>query len=246
MIEIINLVKGFNGHRVLDGVNLTVRDGETLVIIGRSGGGKTVLLKHMIGLMRPDQGQVIVDSQEISQMPEGELGPVRLKFGMLFQGAALFDSLSVGENVAFSLREHSSLSEEEVSNRVRECLQLVGLKGIEDRKPAELSGGMRKRVGLARALASHPRVILYDEPTTGVDPVMADSINRLIVELHDHLRVTGVAVTHDMISAYRIADRIAMLHEGKIVQIGTPEEIRSTSDPVVKNFILGISGGNEV
>lgn len=246
MIEVINLLKAFNGRQVLDGVNLTVRDGETMVIIGRSGGGKTVLLKHMIGLMKPDQGQVIVDGQEISQMSEEALIPVRLKFGMLFQGAALFDSLTVGENVAFSLREHTPMSEREIGDRVRECLALVGLKEIEDRKPAELSGGMRKRVGLARALASHPRVILYDEPTTGVDPIMADSINRLIGELHDHLRVTGVAVTHDMISAYRIADRIAMLHEGKIIQIGTPEEIRNSSNPLVRNFVLGISGNNEV
>ena len=241
MIEIINLVKSFNSHRVLDGANLTVRDGETLVIIGRSGGGKTVLLKHMIRLMQPDAGQVIVDEKDLSQLNQENLKGLRLKFGMLFQGAALFDSLTVGENVAFPLREHTAMSEEMIRERVRECLELVGLKGIEELKPAELSGGMRKRVGLSRALALAPKVILYDEPTTGVDPIMADAINLLIKELHDRLKVTSVAVTHDMVSAYKIADRIAMLHEGKIIQVGTPEEIRYTANPLVKQFVLGIS-----
>lgn len=241
MIEIINLVKSFNSHRVLDGANLTVRDGETMVIIGRSGGGKTVLLKHVIGLMQPDDGQVIVEEKEVSRLDAGGLSALRLKFGMLFQGAALFDSLTVGENVAFPLREHTRMTEEEIRQRVRECLELVGLKGIEHLKPAELSGGMRKRAGLARALALAPKIILYDEPTTGVDPIMADSINLLIKELHDRLKVTAVAVTHDMVSAYKIADRIAMLHEGKIIQVGTPEEIRYTSNPLVKQFVLGIS-----
>ena len=242
----INLSKGFNGHWVLEGVNLSIRDGETMVIIGRSGGGKTVLLKHIIGLIQPDEGQVIVDGQEISRLTGKELAPLRLKFGMLFQGAALFDSMTVGDNVAFSLREHTQIPESEIQERVRECLALVGLKGIEHLNPSELSGGMRKRVGLARALAIRPRVILYDEPTTGIDPIMADSINRLIKELHDRLRVTGVAVTHDMVSAYRIADRIAMLHEGKIIQVGAPEEIRNTSNPIVKQFILGMSDKDEL
>jgi len=241
MIELINVAKRFNGHQVLDGLNLTIRDGETMVIIGRSGVGKSVLLKHIIGLMVPDEGQVIVDGQEISRLDSSELASLRLKFGMLFQGAALFDSLTVGENVAFPLREHTQMGEEEIRTRVQECLGLVGLKGIEHLKPAELSGGMRKRAGLARALAISPKVILYDEPTTGVDPVMADAINRLIKELHDRLQVTGVAVTHDMVSAYKIADRIAMLHEGKIIQVGTVNEIRSTSNPTVRQFILGIS-----
>ena len=241
MIEIINLVKDFNRHRVLDGVNLTIRDGETMVIIGRSGGGKTVLLKHIIGLMEPDEGQVIVDGQEISLFNGEELATFRLKFGMLFQGAALFDSMTVGENVAFALREHTHLSDSDIEARVAECLRLVGLSGIQHLKPAELSGGMRKRVGLARALAIQPKVILYDEPTTGVDPIMADVINRLIKELHDQLKVTGVAVTHDMVSAYKIADRIAMLHKGKIIEVGTPEEIRNSSNPLVRQFILGVS-----
>ena len=241
MIEIINLTKDFQSHPVLRGVNLTIRDGETMVIIGRSGCGKSVLLKQMIGLMRPDSGQVIVDGEEISRADAAALRRIRMKFGMLFQGAALFDSLSVGENVAFPLREHSEMAEEQIQARVRECLGLVGLSGIEHLKPAELSGGMRKRVGLARAVAMQPRVILYDEPTTGVDPVGADAINRLIKGLHDRLKVTSVVVTHDMVSATLIADRIAMLHEGRILQQGTVEEIRNTSNPVVRQFILGKS-----
>lgn len=245
MIEIINVTKRFNGNLVLDKINLTVKDGETMVIIGRSGVGKTVLLKHMIGLIRPDEGQVIVDGQEITWLSGYRLSRLRLKFGMLFQGAALFDSLTVGENVAFGLREHTTMEEEQIQDRVRECLAMVGLEGIEEQKPAELSGGMRKRVGLARALALRPKTILYDEPTTGVDPIMADVINRMIKGLHDQLKVTGVAVTHDMVSAYKIADRIAMLHEGKIIEVGTVDQIRSTSNSLVKRFILGQSQDGE-
>ncbi len=244
MIEIINLHKEFTGHPVLRGVNLTIRKGETMVIIGRSGCGKSVLLKHIIGLMQPDRGQVLVEGQEVSRLEGEGLQKLRLKFGMLFQGAALFDSMTVGENVAFALREHSRMPEREIEGRVKECLGLVGLAGIEHLKPAELSGGMRKRVGLARALAIRPEVILYDEPTTGVDPVMADTINRLIVELHDRLKVTGVVVTHDMTSAYKVGDRIAMLHEGRILQVGTVEETRSSGNPVVRQFILGLSDQN--
>ena len=244
MIEIINLTKHFGGYKVLDQLNLTIRDGETMVIIGRSGGGKTVLLKHIIGLMQPEEGQVMVDHHEISRMSGDQLSQIRLQFGMLFQGAALFDSLTIEENVAFALREHTSMSEEQIRQRVQESLERVGLRNIENLKPAALSGGMRKRVGLARAIAIGPRVILYDEPTTGVDPIMADAINRLIIQLHDQLKVTGVAVTHDMVSAYKIADRIAMLHGGKIIQVGTPEEIRSTSNPIVRQFILGQSSDN--
>ncbi len=245
MVELINLFKSFGGHKVLNGLNLTIRDGETMVIIGRSGVGKSVLLKHIIGLMQPDEGQVVVDGEDISELKGKALTAFRMGFGMLFQGAALFDSMTVGENVAFALREHTRMSEEEIQVRIRECLSLVGLKGIEHLKPAELSGGMKKRVGLARALAVKPKVILYDEPTTGVDPIMADAINNLIKELHDKLKVTGVAVTHDMVSAYKIADRIAMLHEGKIIEIGTPEQIRSTSNPLVKRFVLGIAENGE-
>lgn len=241
MIEIINLSKEFGRHAVLSGVNLTIRNGETMVIIGRSGCGKSVLLKHIIGLLRPDKGQVWVEGQEISRLEGEPLNRMRLKIAMLFQGAALFDSLTVGENVAFPLEEHAALSRSEIEARVRECLSLVGLSGIEHLKPAELSGGMRKRVGLARALALQPQVLLYDEPTTGVDPIMADVINRLIKELHDRLKVTGIVVTHDMVSAYKVGDRIAMLHEGRIAQVGTVDEIRSTMNPVVRQFILGIA-----
>ena len=244
MIEIINLFKSFNDQPVLRGVNITIREGETIVIIGRSGCGKSVLLKHIVGLMLPDQGQVIVDGIEVSRTG-ASLKEVRLRLGMLFQGAALFDSLTVGENVAFPLREHTSLGEEKIRTRVQECLEMVGLKGTENLKPAELSGGMKKRAGLARALAVQPRIILYDEPTTGVDPVMADTINRLIKRLRDRLKVTSVVVTHDMVSAYNVADRIAMLHEGRIAQVGTVEEIRSTTNPVVRQFILGVSENGE-
>jgi len=240
MIEIVDLFKSFNGKPVLKGVNLTVRDGETLVIIGRSGCGKSVLLKHIIGLLQPDRGQVIVDGFEVSR-PGADLKSVRLRLGMVFQGAALFDSMSVGENVAFPLREHTAMTEKEIVHRVRECLEMVGLGGTEDLKPAELSGGMKKRVGLARALALRPQIILYDEPTTGVDPVMADTINRLINQMRDKLKVTSVVVTHDMVSAYHVADRIAMLHEGQIAQVGTVAEIRLTHHPVVRQFIEGKS-----
>ncbi len=240
MIEIINVYKSFGNRPVLDGVSLTIRDGETMVIIGRSGVGKSVLLKHIVGLIYPDQGQVIVDGQEVSNLHGKDLISFRLKIGMLFQGAALFDSMTVGENVAFTLYEHTHMSDQEIKVRVEECLGLVGLSEIERMKPSELSGGMKKRVGLARALAIKPRVILYDEPTTGVDPLMAGTINRLIVQLHDKLKVTGIAVTHDMTSAYKIADRIAMLHEGKIIEVGTTQEIKNTSNPIVRQFILGI------
>ena len=241
MIEIINLTKEFGGHSVLRGVNLTIRDGETMVIIGRSGTGKSVLLKHIIGLLRPDEGQVIVDGDEVSRADDAALRRIRMKFGMLFQGAALFDSMTVGENVAFGLREHTDMQEAAIQDRIRECLGYVGLSGIEHLKPAELSGGMRKRVGLARALAIKPGVILYDEPTTGVDPIGSDAINKLINSLHDKLKVTGIVVTHDMVSAFKIADRIAMLHEGRILQVGTVNEIRSSPNKTVQQFITGNS-----
>ena len=241
MIEVVNLYKRFGEHPVLKGVNLTVRDGETMVIIGRSGCGKSVLLKHMVGLVQPDEGQVLVGGQEISRIKGEVLEKLRLQFGVLFQGSALFDSLTVGENVAFALHEHTQLAPSRVKERVNECLGLVGLAGIDHLKPAELSGGMRKRVGLARALALQPRFILYDEPTTGLDPIMADVINNLIKELHDRLQVTGIVVTHDMVSAYKVADRIAMLHDGKIIQVGETEAVRSTENPLVRQFILGRS-----
>ena len=243
MIEIINLCKSFDGHVVLDNLNLNIDTGGTTVIIGRSGCGKSVLLKHIIGLMKPDSGQILIDGVDITRMDDKELNRLRLKFGMLFQGAALFDSLNVRENVAFGMMEHLSSTPEEIEDRVRECLALVGLKGIEDKKPAELSGGMRKRVGLARALCLKPQVMLYDEPTTGIDPIMGDAINDLIKELHNKLKVTGIAVTHDMTSAYKIADRIAMLYNGKIIAVGSPDEIKNAKDPVVHQFITGAGKG---
>ncbi|MDD5737851.1 MAG: ABC transporter ATP-binding protein [Candidatus Omnitrophica bacterium] len=243
MIELINLCKAFDDNVVLDNVNLTIEDGETVVIIGRSGTGKSVMLKHIIGLMKPDSGQVIIDGQDVTRLGGKELNELRLKFGMLFQGAALFDSLSVRDNVAFNLIEHRKMDDASIDKRVAECLELVGLRGIEGLKPSELSGGMRKRVGLARAICMDPKIILYDEPTTGVDPIMADAVNDLIKGLQSKLKTTAIAVTHDMTSAYKIADRIAMLYKGKIVESGTPEQIKNTSNPIVKQFITGAAKG---
>jgi len=243
MIEIINLCKSFNSHQVLKNLNLNIQKGHTQVIIGRSGCGKSVLLKHIIGLLKPDFGQVIIDGQDIVRFDELELNRLRLRLGMLFQGAALFDSLNVGENVSFVLREHTDLDTITIAKRVKESLKLVDLEGIEQTMPSDLSGGMRKRVGLARAICARPDIILYDEPTTGVDPIMADAINTLIRQLHDKLEVTSIAVTHDMVSAYMIADRISMLYEGRIIESGSPKEIKSTKDPIVKQFITGAAHG---
>ena len=243
MIEIVNLCKAFEDHVVLDNVNLTLRDGETIVVIGRSGTGKSVLLKHIIGIMKPDMGQVVIDGQDITRVDDNELNAIRLKFGMLFQGAALFDSLNVRDNVAFNLIEHTRTDEKATNKRVAECLEMVGLHGIEDLRISELSGGMKKRVGLARAICINPKIILYDEPTTGVDPIGADAINELIKELQGKLKTLAVVVTHDMVSAYKVADRIAMLYKGKIVEVGTPDEIKNTKNPVVRQFITGAAAG---
>ena len=243
MIEIINVCKSFDGHKVLDNLNLNIRDGETTVIIGRSGCGKSVLLKHIIGILRPDSGHVLIDGKDITRMDEKELNEVRMKFGMLFQGAALFDSLTILENVGFAMLEHTNATRQEVAKRVKECLALVGLKDIEDKKPAELSGGMKKRVGLARAILFRPQIILYDEPTTGLDPIMGDSINDLILQLHNKLKMTSIAVTHDMTSAYKIGNRITMLYNGRIIADGSPQEIKGTKDPIVKQFITGAGKG---
>jgi len=243
MIEIINLCKAFNSTEVLKNLNLTINKGETTVIIGRSGCGKSVLLKNIIGILKPNSGQVFIDGKDLTRLSPSGLNDIRMKFGMLFQGGALFDSLSVWENVAFGLIEHTHKKKSEIMSRVRECLSLVGLEGVENVKPAELSGGMRKRVGLARAICMKPEIILYDEPTTGLDPIMGDAINELIKELHDKLNVTSIAVTHDMVSAYKIADRIAMLYDGRIIALGTPDEIKNTKDPVVKQFVNGEAVG---
>ncbi|NQT46758.1 MAG: ABC transporter ATP-binding protein [Candidatus Omnitrophica bacterium] len=243
MIEIINLCKKFNSHIVLDNLSLNIPEGQTTVIIGRSGVGKSVLLKHIIGIMEPDSGQVFVDNQDISKLTGKALVKFRMKFGMLFQGAALFDSLTIGENVGFALLQHTNMPRSQIFERVKECLEMVGLKGVEGLKPAELSGGMKKRVGLARAICTKPQIILYDEPTTGVDPIMGDAVNELIMELHDKLKVTSIAVTHDMISAYKIATNIAMLYEGKIIAEGAPGEIKNAKDPIVHQFVTGTAVG---
>ena len=231
------------GRNVLDGVDLDIPTGKTVVIMGRSGTGKSVLLKHIIGLMQPDAGSIVVDGQEIVGLTGAALREVRKHFGLLFQGGALFDSLTVGENVALPLREHTKMSEAKIQDRVRERLEWVGLQGVERTRPASLSGGMRKRVGLARAIAMDPAYILYDEPTTGLDPIMADVINRLIRSLQQRIGVTSVVVTHDMSSAFHVGDELALLHEGKIVFTGTPDETRKTSDPLVRQFIEGSSEG---
>jgi phospholipid/cholesterol/gamma-HCH transport system ATP-binding protein len=241
MMEVRNLVKSFGHQRVLDGVNMQIGNGEAVVILGRSGGGKSVLLKHLVVLLHPDSGEVRIDGRNVAELSERELLKVRHKFGMLFQGAALFDSLNVAENVAFALRRDGHLTEGEIHKQVSEALDVVELPGTELKKPAELSGGMRKRVGLARAIVYRPEILLYDEPTTGLDPIVADSIDRLIINLHERLKVTSIAVTHDMRSARRIGKRITLLHEGKIYVSGTPDEIFTSTDPVVHQFVNGIS-----
>jgi phospholipid/cholesterol/gamma-HCH transport system ATP-binding protein len=243
MIEVDGASKSFGPKKVLDEVSLTVKRGETMVVIGRSGTGKSVLLKHIIGLLEPDAGRVRIDGQDLWELSGGDLDKLRLKFGMLFQGAALFDSMTIFENVGFGLLEHTRMPRKEVTERVHDCLSLVGLQNVDDLYPAELSGGMRKRAGLARAIAMHPEIVLYDEPTTGVDPIMGDIINDLIIALRDRLKVTSVVVTHDMRSAYKVADRIAMLYNGKIIEVGTPDQIRGSANPVVQQFIKGEAVG---
>ena len=243
MIEITNLHKSFGSFQVLRGVNLTVNKGESMTVIGGSGSGKSVLMKHIIGLLFPDKGEVKVAGQTLNNLDDHQLNELRKKFGMLFQMAALFDSLTVWENVGFGLKQHTKLSDREIRAIATEKLALVGLKNVEDKMPVDLSGGMRKRVGLARAIAMDAEIILYDEPTTGLDPITADAINDLIVDLRKKLGVTSVAITHDMHSAYKISDRIAMLYKGEIQEIGTPDEIRNTTNPIVKQFITGSAVG---
>ena len=239
MIELKGVRKAFGEHVVLDDLTLTVRDGETMVVIGYSGSGKSVLLKHVVGLLQPDAGQVIVDGQSVPDLDREGLSGLRAQIGYVFQFAALFDSMTVADNVALGLRRRD-LSEDEITRRVAEALALVDLTGTDAKLPAELSGGMRKRVGIARAIALKPRYILYDEPTTGLDPVTSAVIDQLMVRTREHLGVTGIVVTHDMRSAYTVGDRIAMLYEGKIRQVGTVAEIQATQDPLVRQFIEGI------
>ncbi|MFA5005257.1 MAG: ABC transporter ATP-binding protein [Candidatus Omnitrophota bacterium] len=243
MIEIKEVRKTFGDHLVLDNLSLNIQTGSTCVIIGRSGCGKSVLLKHIVGLLNPDKGKVFVDGKEVATLGEAELNALRFKISMVFQAGALFDSMSVAENVGFSLIEHTHVGRKELLERVEESLCLVGLCGVGNLMPSELSGGMKKRVALARAICIKPEVILYDEPTTGVDPITADSINNLIRSLHDKLKVTSVVVTHDMKSAYQVADRIAMMYNGKIIFEGTAAEIQASKDAVVHQFINGHSKG---
>jgi len=237
IIEIRDLHKSYEGLKVLQGVDLDIRRGETITILGGSGTGKSVLLKLITGLEKPDKGLIRIEKKDITPLKEDELVPFRRKIGMLFQGAALFDSLSAGENVAYPIREHFRLPEEEVQRIVREKLRLVGLDGVEDKMPAELSGGMKKRVGLARSIAIDPEIILYDEPTTGLDPANTERINQLIVELQRALKVTSIVVTHDLASAYQITDRLALLHQGRIAMKGTKKEFKTSAIKEVQDFI---------
>ena len=239
MILIKDLYKSFGQNHVLRGLNLEVKCGESMVVIGGSGTGKSVLIKCVIGLLHHDRGEVYVDGQEISSLDEEGWNELRKKFGMLFQRDALFDSLSVWENVGFALRRHTKLSDAKIKEIAVEKLKLVGMQNVENLMPAELSGGMRKRVSLARAIAMEPAILLYDEPTTGLDPIMANVINDLIVTMREKLEVTSIAITHDMNSAYRIGDRIAMLYKGEIIEVGTPDEFKASPNPIVQQFIRG-------
>jgi phospholipid/cholesterol/gamma-HCH transport system ATP-binding protein len=239
VIRVEGLHKRFGSQPVLRGVDLDIATGEIMIVIGRSGGGKSVLLKHLIGLLRPDAGTVAVDGTEITRLRGGELDRVRQRYGVVFQGGALFDSMSVADNVAFPLREKTRLGHAEIRGRVEEKLEQVGLSGMGHKNPAEISGGMRKRVAIARALVTEPEIVFFDEPTTGLDPILVNTIHHLIVELHRKFRFTAVMVSHEIPEIFEIADRVAMLHEGVIVEVGAPEAIRASASPIVQQFIRG-------
>jgi phospholipid/cholesterol/gamma-HCH transport system ATP-binding protein len=239
MIRLVDVYKSFGPKHVLQGFTLDIVEGETMVIIGYSGTGKSVAIKHIVGLLEPDSGQVVVDDLEVPLLSRRDLYALRARIGYVFQFAALFDSFTVGENVAMGLRKQQELSESEIQQRVMEALDLVDLPAVVDRYPAELSGGMRKRVGIARAIALRPKYLLYDEPTTGLDPVTSAVIDQLIIRMREKLGVTGIVITHDMRSAYTVGSRIAMLYEGRVRQVGTVNEVRSTTDPIVRQFIDG-------
>jgi phospholipid/cholesterol/gamma-HCH transport system ATP-binding protein len=243
MIAVRSLAKKIGEQEILRGVALEVARGETLAIIGRSGGGKSVLLKHLVGLMEPDAGEIWIEGQNIIGLTERQLGAVREKIGILFQGAALFDSMTVAENIAFPLREAGERNPKVLREKVREMLDVVELEGQEEKMPESLSGGMKKRVGLARSIVRRPSCVLYDEPTSGLDPVVSDSINRLIRRLQKRLGMTSVVVTHDMKSAFDVANHVAYLHEGRIYFYGTPNQLQQTSDPILQDFLLGRSEG---
>ncbi len=242
LIFIRGVQKTLGSQKVLRGVDLEIRKGETLVILGRSGGGKSVLLKMLIGLMSPDEGTIIFDGTNLSDLNERELAPVRRRFGMLFQGAALFDSLDVAANIAFPLREAGERNPEVIEKKVREALALVGLDGQQKKMPVNLSGGMRKRVGLARAIVTRPECILYDEPTAGLDPISTDGIDRLIKDLQNRFHVTSIVITHDLGSAWKIADRVAFLHQGRILEVGLPSDICGAKNPLIQDFVAGRCG----
>ncbi len=241
-IEFRDIKKAFDEKVVYTGLDLSINKGETITIIGGSGSGKSVLLKLLIGLMKPDEGKILIDGVDIVPLDEEELVGVRRRIGMLFQGGALFDSVSVGDNVAYGLTMHKGVTEEEIRQKVGKCLDMVGLPGIEEMMPADLSGGMKKRVALARAIAYDPEIILYDEPTTGLDPGNSNRINHLIIEMQKLLKVTSIVVTHDMKSAFSVSNRLALLYRGKIAAVGTSKEMTESQDPMVKGFIEGNIG----
>ncbi|HEX8949178.1 MAG TPA: ABC transporter ATP-binding protein [Dissulfurispiraceae bacterium] len=236
MIEIVDLEKSFDGQKVLKGINLTIHDREVVAIIGESGGGKSVLMKQMIGLLKPDKGQILVDGVDLATIGKKEFDRIREKFGVVFQGSALFDSMTVYENVAFPLREKTKLGKAEIHERVLQALADVGLKGIEDKYPSEISGGMKRRVALARALIIEPSTIFFDEPTTGLDPIILNSIHRLIESTHLKYGFTGIIISHEIPEIFDISDKVAMLYQGNIIAEGTPEDIKKSDDPVVKQF----------
>ncbi len=239
MIEVKGVEKSFDRQKVLNGVDLTIADKEVTAIIGKSGSGKSVFLKHLIGLLKPEKGNILIDGEDITKLSGRELDKVREKLGVLFQGGALFDSLTVFENVAFPLKEKTKLSRKEIQEKVLQALEDVGLRGMEKKYPAEISGGMKKRVALARALITEPTIVLFDEPTTGLDPIILHSIHKLIMMTHKKYGFTGIIISHEIPEIFEVADRVAMLHNGVIVEVGTPEEIRNSSNPLVRQFITG-------
>ena len=243
VIELRNVNKAFGNRKILDNISLQIEKGETMVIMGGSGCGKSTLLRMIIGALKPDSGEIFINGRDVTGLNEDEMNEVRKKFGMLFQSSALFNSMNVGENVALPLREHTKLNESIINIMVKMKLELVGLTGFENLKPSEISGGMKKRVGLARAIAMDPEIVFYDEPGAGLDPIVASVIDKLITDLSKKLGITSVVVTHEMDSAFRIADRITMLYQGRILEIGTPEEIKKTSSKVIQQFISGSPDG---
>ena len=243
VVELRNVHKAFGEKKVLEGVSLDITKGEVFYIIGKSGSGKSVILKHITRLMEPDAGDIFLFGKALSEQDENSMNEIRLKMGVLFQMSALFDSMTVFDNVAFSLRRFTKKTPEEIEELVYEKLKLVGLSGIEQAKPADLSGGMQKRVGLARAIALGPQVVLYDEPTTGVDPILASAVDDLILSLNKELGVTSIVISHDMTSVFRTADRIAMLYEGDFLKVGSPDDFKESSDPVIRQFLAGSANG---